>query len=447
MPLFAGAAKAIVTPPVGYRMGEWGLRKGRSKGVYRNLYSRAVVISDGFSKLAIVSVDVCGFPEEISYQIHSLIEEITGIPPENVLLSSTHNHTSPDFLRSVPTELAHYGQVFVDIVAGSVYEASMNVEPATMGYGTGDLPGWTVNRQYSERAVDTEVGVMVLNNVDGTPVARVVNFACHGVCDGGQYLEWSGDFSGEMSAFIEAAEMPAVALFIQGAGGNVHPFDWWFGNLDSRHMHTHNDTRLLGEALATEALRVGSRCELSSEIRLQSCVEDILLPRRQVSWTLGDAQALRDSKSKLTNQYIEDVWPIGTTTANSAIRHPELYGNGNNEVSLASSQRKPPVKVSVQALRLGDLVISAVPGELFNELGLEIKDSRIELLWCAAYCRGYIGYISTEGPYDEIKDVSVCDIVDMTRYRRFYGTTTSPFAPEAGAVLVSAAKRLIQEVS
>ena len=68
-----------------------------------------------------------------------------------------------------------------------------------------------------------------LNNVDFTPVARVVNFACHGVCDGGQYLEWSGDFSGEMSAFIEAAEMPAVALFIQGAGGNVHPFDWWFG--------------------------------------------------------------------------------------------------------------------------------------------------------------------------------------------------------------------------
>ena len=38
----------------------------------------------------------------------------------------------------------------------------------------------------------------------------------------------------------------------------------------------------------------------------------------------------------------------------------------------------------------------------------------------------------------------VDEIVDQNRYRRFYGTTTSPFAPEAGELLVDAAAKLLK---
>lgn len=443
MSLTAGAAKTVVTPPVGFRMGEWGLRKGRSTGVHRDLYARSLVIYDGSTTLAVVSVDVCGFPEEVSERIHALIEELTGIPPENVLLSSSHNHTAPDFLISVPDELFHYSQVFAHSVAGSVYEAATALEPATIAHGTGDLPGWTVNRQYRERPVDTEVGVIAVDGANGTPIARIVNFACHGVCDGGQYLEWSADFPGEMSAFIEAGDPPAVSLFIPGAGGDINPFDWWFGNHDSEHMHTHEDTRRLGEALGAEAMRVARDSEESTEVTLEVACHNVLLPRHKVSWTVQEAEALRDDLATRWQPYQGEVWPEGTTTANSAIRHPEVYVRGANEVLLARTQDEPSLEVRVQALRIGSIIILGVPGELFNDLGRQIKESGNGPTWCAAYCRGYIGYLSTRGPYDEIRDVPLHEIVDMTRYRRLYGTTTSPFAPEAGAIIVSKAVELM----
>ena len=38
------------------------------------------------------------------------------------------------------------------------------------------------------------------------------------------------------------------------------------------------------------------------------------------------------------------------------------------------------------------------------------------------------------------------EIVDQTRHRRYYGTTTSPFAPEAGELLVRESIALLGEL-
>ncbi len=446
MSLSAGAARAIITPPIGYRMGQWGLRQGRSTGIHRDLCARSLVLSDGATALALASVDVCGLPEELSLSIHSRIEELTSIPASNILLSSTHSHTTPAFGRSVPEELKDYSKVLVETVAGTVYSACSHTRPAAVGYGSGDLPGWSVNRQYPDRSIDTEVGVLVLDGVDGAPIARAVNFPCHGVCDGGQYLDWSGDFPGEMSAFMEETDSPAVCLFFQGAAGDIHPFDWWFGNIESKHMHTHEDTRRLGEALGSEALRVARNCDVTSEAVLKAATTRTKLPRRRVSWTIEDAQKLQVELEKWQVPYRGDVWPEGTTTANAAARHPEHYGQGANEILLAQTQNDPSVEITAQALRIGGLVISAVPGELFNELGRQIKDGRMGPTWCATYCRGSLGYVSTRKPYEDIAAVPLTEIVDMTRYRKYYGTTTSPFSPDAGEMLVATAIELFSQV-
>ncbi|MEX0761781.1 MAG: neutral/alkaline non-lysosomal ceramidase N-terminal domain-containing protein [Dehalococcoidia bacterium] len=446
MPLHAGAARTVVTPPVGYRMGQWGLRKGRSEGIYRDLFARALVLADGQAEIAIVSVDVCGFPEAVSAAIHNRINELTGIPTKGVLLSSTHNHTAPDFLLNVPDELRDYSAVFADAVAGSVYAAQKSARLARVGWGSGDLPGWTVNRQYRERNVETEVGVLRVDGADGSPIAHVVNWACHGVCDGGQYLVWSGDFAGEMSAHMEDSAPGSVALFVQGAAGDIHPFDWWFGNMDSRHMHTHEDTRALGEALGEEVIRVSASCEMHDEVAVKSASSPIALPRHRVRWSAEEAETLQRDLEQVQTPYSGDVWPEGTTTANAAVRHPELYGRGANELNLARNQDKPPVEAEIGALKIGDLAIATLPGELFNELGRQLKNSRHGPTWCAAYCRGYIGYVSTRRPHEETDDVPLTEIVDMKRFRRYYGTTTSPFSPEAGEMMIKRASDLLKEV-
>lgn len=442
--LRAGTAKTVITPPIGYRMGQWGLRQGRSTGVHRDLYSRALVLDDGETRLAIVSMEVCGIPAETMREIQRQVSGLTGIPAESLLINSTHNHAAPDILLGVTPEWRTYAAYLPDLIAGTVYEATNAMRPAVAGHGAGSLKGWTVNRQYREQPVDQEVGVLRVDEPDGSPIARVVNFAAHGVCDGGQYLEWSGDYSGELSSTIEEVEVGAVAIHLQGAAGDIHPFDWWFGNLESKHLHTHEDTAAFGEAIAREALRVSVQIDPITDVVLGSVSGPLELPRRQVPWTVSAAEKLHKSLSAKMGSYSGDVWPEGTTTANAAENHPEMYGNGRNELSLARNQGLPPVPIHVQALRIGDLVISAHPGEMFNELGLAIKEGHSgERPWVASYSSEYIGYVSTRRPYAELKGVPVGDLVDMRRFRRFYGTTTSPFAPDAGELLVERAVELL----
>jgi hypothetical protein len=445
--LKAAAARAIITPPIGHRMGQWGLRQGRSTGVYRHLYARALALDDGQTPLAIVTMDVVGISHDILERIRAHVAELTGLSTERLLVSSTHNHTTPDQLRGVPVELGPYAAVLAESVAGAVYEAFNRLEPARAGVGTGELAGWTVNRQYPGQPVDTGVGVLRVDSAGGRPIARVVNFACHGVCDGGQYLDWSGDLPGAMSAALEDWYPGSTALFLQGAAGDVHPFDWWFGNWKSRHMHTHEDTDLFGRMLAAEAARVAEGCSTRRIVPLAGAHGTVALPRRQVGWSVGQAEAQHKRLVAELGGYRGDTWPKGTTTAIAAMRFPQLYGSGANELRLARDQSQPPVAAELQALRVGDLLVSGSPGELYNELGQRLKQqSDGRPTWAASFCNDYVGYISTRKPHEEIAAVPLDEIVDQVRYRRYYGTTTSPFAPEAGEALVDAAAAMLRRL-
>jgi hypothetical protein len=421
-------------------MGNWGLRQGVAKGVHRDIHVRTVVFErDGLS-IAVVSLEIAGLTNETVQAIKARIFQVAGIPTDNILLNFTHNHTSPDTITSLPPEWITWTTWLADQVAGCVFNAANAAVPARVGSGHGSFDGWTVNRQYPDRPVDTEVGVMRVDDDQGNAIARLVNFACHGVSDGGQYLEWSGDFAGEMSAEIESRTAGAVAIYIQGAAGDIHPFDWWFGNTASEHLHSHEDTGLLGRSLAEAALDVAADISPTTDAVLGVATAPVSLPRHQVNWSLESALENQATLTASLPKYSGETWLPGTTTANAAEHHPELYGSGRNEVNLAMNQSLPAVVMTVRGFRIGETTISAHAGELFNELGTEIKDAFPENRpWVASYCDDYIGYISTRQPHEEIKDIPVTEIVDMKKYRRYYGTTTSPYAPEAGEALVDTA--------
>jgi len=444
---FSGAAKTVITPPVGYPMGNWGLRQGVARGIHRDIHARAVVFErDGLS-LAIVSLEIAGLTSETVQAIKGRILQVAGIPVDNVLLNFTHNHTSPDTIVSLPREWMTWTTWLADQVAGVVFNAANRAVSASIGAGLGSFDGWTVNRQYPDKSIDTEVGVMVVNDDKGVPIARIVNFACHGVADGGQYLEWSGDFAGEMSAEIEDRLAGVVAIYLQGAAGDIHPFDWWFGNNASEHLHSHEDTALIGTSLAKEALAIATQVNTSPDATLGVVTAAAELPRHQVNWSLNEALKNRSHLKETLGEYSGETWLPGTTTANTAERHPELYGWGNNEVGLVTNQNQPAVSISIRGFSIGDTLISAHAGELFNELGTGIKDAFTDRRpWVASYCDEYIGYISSRQPHEEIKVIPVTEIVDMKKYRRYYGTTTSPYAPEAGEALVKTAIEVLNKL-
>ena len=93
--LKGGCAKVNITPPVGIPLiGSYGKP---SDSILDELYVKALVLDDGTNAAAIVSADLLySSLEEITNPIRKIIEEETGIPPDNVLVCATHTHSGPE---------------------------------------------------------------------------------------------------------------------------------------------------------------------------------------------------------------------------------------------------------------------------------------------------------------------------------------------------------------
>ncbi|MBT5627294.1 MAG: hypothetical protein HOJ22_03300, partial [Chloroflexi bacterium] len=60
----AGAARTVITPPVGYPMGNWGLRQGVAKGIHRDIHARSVVFEREGMSIAVISLEIAGLTSE-----------------------------------------------------------------------------------------------------------------------------------------------------------------------------------------------------------------------------------------------------------------------------------------------------------------------------------------------------------------------------------------------
>jgi neutral ceramidase len=95
--------------------------------------------------------------------------------------------------------------------------------------------------------------VMRIDNLQGKPLAIVVNYACHPVVLGSDNLQYSADFVGVMAHTVEAAFGGApICLFVQGADGDINPY-YATTPLKDGALARRDWT---GEQLGTEAARV-----------------------------------------------------------------------------------------------------------------------------------------------------------------------------------------------
>src|SRR5688572_4277598 len=91
--LRAGAATSNITPELGLRI-VGGFAPYPAEHVHDELHARCLVLDDGKTKLALVVCDLLGLHRSLSIEARRLIQEGTGIPPENVMISATHTHSA-----------------------------------------------------------------------------------------------------------------------------------------------------------------------------------------------------------------------------------------------------------------------------------------------------------------------------------------------------------------
>ncbi len=227
--LLVGAASAPVNPPIGaFIAGDKQNRK--FTGIHDSLFVKAVVLKKDSTTLAIVTIDCIGLLFPDVERIRARAAAAVAIPPQHIIVSSTHTHAGPDVVGLWGSDYQHpgvdsaYQQFLIQTAAAQIATAYTKLQPVVVRTAE-TIFGEPWVQNICDEEIDRSVTSMQFVAVDGSSVASLTNFACHPTFLDAQYSEVSSDY---VDGFYKglATAWGGENLFLQGAiGGWVQPVD------------------------------------------------------------------------------------------------------------------------------------------------------------------------------------------------------------------------------
>jgi neutral ceramidase len=245
--------------------------------------------------------------------------------------------------------------------------------------------------------------VLAVRDQAGSMRGALVNYACHPVTLGWRELGISKDYVEFTDQVLASAWGPgAVPVFLQGCAGNVNP-RWVYDRTDVEPLRPDwpdpleerlKETRRLGRMLGGEALAAAE-----SIMRFERTAP---LDARRVEVSLPLRQGMRD----------ED----GPPTPRPDTRYP------CRAERIARDPRA--IATEVQVLRVGPSYLVGLPGEIFVEYQIELRQRiRSPFVFVSGLAGDYVGYVTPPAAFAE----------------GGYEPTATFVTPEAGGILVEAA--------
>lgn len=274
----AGAAFRIITPdPLLPVSGGVGIPKAASikEG---ELTSRALVISKGEIKIAIVSIDNLGVPKLIGDKIRVLVPDIK---PENILIGVTHTHSAPDVYGFADekgnsgTDLKYIDWI-VQQTADAINDAIENLKPAYLKVAVGNAEGKIAYNAYAPKLYDPRCGVIqFISSSDNNTISTIVNYAIHPEVIGSDRGICTPDLIGPFYDRIEST-IGGVTLFMNSAQGGMVTADNRLEN--GEEANDWDECIRIGELLADESLRIISKAKIQIDPEIYSISKDFDLP-------------------------------------------------------------------------------------------------------------------------------------------------------------------------
>lgn len=407
----AGAFAADITPlkfPISMN---GGMQDRMAKSAHDPLHARCLVLDDGRTRIAIVVCDICAIPRDVFDNAKQLANKATGIPADHMLMSATHTHTAPTVTAVFQSEADRdYQQYLAQRIAEGVQKAVSQLAPAKIGWGVGSDPTQVFNRRWKMKPgtvplnpfggmdlvkmnpgfgvpnlvepagpKDPQISLVSVQSREGRPIALLANYSLHYV--GGPppdelSADYFGAFAERMTRLVGATKTdpPFVAIMSNGTSGDINNNN--YGDKPGPRQPPFGQIRLVTESIARAALVAYEKITYRDWVPLAMREREIELGVRLPS----DADLERAQKILAAAKE-----PILKTL-------PEVYARE------AVLLRKYPatVKLKLQALRIGDVGIAAIPCETFVEIGLAIKErSPLKPAFTIELANGYNGYLPT----------------------------------------------------
>ncbi|MYB51146.1 MAG: hypothetical protein F4X77_02935 [Acidobacteriia bacterium] len=414
--LRAGAAAVDITPR------DWPLpmigsfRYRPATGAHDPLHSRALVLDDGTETVAIAIVDSCYVPRETLDEAKRLAQAKTGIPADRVLIAATHTHSAPPpapgvGLRGPEPEQdtqneQRYSRQLIDGIAASIASAFERLEAAEIGWTRTELPDEVFNRRWlmkdgtippdpfggtTDRVrmnppaaspdlvrpsgpVDPEAVVLSIRTAAKKPLAVLANYSLHyvGNIPGGLVsADYFGEFSLAIARRLDAGDR-FVGMLSNGTSGNINNID--FSKTRSR-QEPFEQVRKVAGKLADAVAKAHEEIEYRPDPNLAMEQVELALARRKPT----------DPIVEQSRAILQGVLPSELTRRHIYAQRAIDLHNGPESVS-----------VVLQAIRIGDVGIAALPFETFVETGLAIKrESPLQATFVISLANGAEGYLPT----------------------------------------------------
>lgn len=410
-PVFrAGIACVDITPELPVSM-VGGFQDRTATGVHDPLHARCLVLDNGTARLAFVTVDNCLVQRPVFDAARKLVQERTGLAPDHVTMAATHTHTGVTVTAVFQSDpVPGYADFLAERIAVAVDTAVKALEPAQIAWGAGSVPGEVFNRRWymkpgtippnpfggttdqvqmnppraSENLVepsgpiDPTVAIIAVRRPDQTPLAVLANYSLHYVGDTEAAVlsaDYYGFFAKSMAELMAPAvgDKPFLAMMSNGTSANINNVNF---REEGKSGPPYSRMIAVAANVANEVFLRYQDLKFHDTAVLDAAMQEI---------TLGVRKPGAEELERAREIVAAAAGPEMKTSAEVFARETLLLADFPDTV-----------QVPLQAVRVGDAGIAAIPCEVFVEIGLALREkSPFKQTFTMELANGYNGYLPT----------------------------------------------------
>lgn len=412
-----GFGSKVVDFPLRESMAGYARRTRQAQGTHDPLTASAVVWADRSAPMAVLSLDLLAATDDLVAAVDAGLEE-AGIDPTRTIVATTHTHSGPggDFPALLTASDFYSDQVrrlVVEASTEAAREALASAAEARTFVTTAAIRGIASNRFFTSERPQPRAKLIVIRN-DRGPIGSIVNYGAHPTVLDETNLFYSADYVGALRRRIAAQLDGTPVIFLNSASGDL-------STRGVRRASSFAEADRLGRLLADELLAADGQVEVDAQ-PLAAASARVTVRAKVFPSDRETVDLVRRLRASVHRPGLNAVERRTASNNLLGAEHLELVAKGFRDASR---------EVELRALRIGELTILAIPGELFSELGAQIERSSHSVVLLATTANGHIGYIVPPAVHDH----------------EAYESLTSWLSAETTRKLVAVAERLLVTVS
>lgn len=375
----AGFGKVDITPSqLGIEMGGYGNQAERlSKGLASYVYAITVAVRDAEGNTAIMmSVDNCSLGNAMCDTIRAWAESSLDIPRENILISSIHQHSTPDSTDGNYTAELEKG------LKKSITAAIEDLAPAEMYFAKTQAPNMTFVRRawykdggfvtahsgdrssgfdHYESESDKEMRLVKFTREDKDPIL-LVNFQGHPhMGTDSTKTDIHSDWPGVMRDQLEK-DLGVQCIYFSGAGGNMNSTSYNKADNISADFRQHGQRAANfvkeAEGTYTKAETGPIRCmEQTNTYKVDHTLDHLLMAATNVAAARSNG---------------------GMSAAKEEVKkYPELNSVFQASAVVAKAGMGETLSCTLSVITFGDLAFTVHPYEMFDSNGRDLREGTV----------------------------------------------------------------------